>query len=138
MDEYQRQDLRLLRSAPNYRAYLGRLCEPHVTGRRVLEIGAGLGDLGRQLSQYGPRSLMLAEPGAECYAELASLHLPGVETTRRFSHELAHASPGEWDTVVYSNVLEHIEDDAAELRTAASLLAPLGHLLVIVPAHPWL
>lgn len=136
MDEYQRRDLLLLRSAPNYRAYLGELCAPHVRGRHVLEVGAGLGDLGRQLAQYSPASLTLAEPGEECYAELQALDLPGVETTRSFSHELARDRPGSWDTVVYSNVLEHIEDDAAELRTAAGLLAPGGRLLVIVPAHP--
>ena len=135
MDEYQRRDLLLLRSAPNYRAYLGDLCAPHVRGRHVLEIGAGLGDLGRQLLQHGPSSLTLAEPGEECYAELATIDQPGVETTRRFSHELARDSPGRWDTIIYSNVLEHIEDDAAELRTAARLLAPVGRLLVIVPAH---
>jgi hypothetical protein len=85
--------------------------------------------------QHGPASLTLAEPGEECYAELATIDLPGVETRRRFSHELAQDSPGRWDTVVYSNVLEHIEDDVAELHTAAALLKPGGRLLLIVPAH---
>ena len=138
MDEYQRRDLRLLRSAPNYRAYLGSLCEPHVRGKRVLEVGAGLGDLGRQLLQYDPERLTLAEPGAECFAELAGLAVPRVEVTRSFSHELARERPGYWDTVIYSNVLEHIEDDDDELRTAARLMTPSGCLLIIVPAHPLL
>ena len=138
MDEYQRRDLLILRSAPKYRAYLGSLCEPYVRDRRVLEVGAGLGDLGRHLLQYDPASLTLIEPGEECFAELARLAEPRIEVTQRFSHEMARDHPGRWDTVIYSNVLEHIEDDAAELQTAARTLSARGHLLIIVPAHPLL
>ena len=35
-------------------------------------------------------------------------------------------------------MLEHIEDDAAEVRRAAEALAPGGHLLALSPAQPWL
>ncbi len=35
-------------------------------------------------------------------------------------------------------MLEHIEDDRAELQLARSILAPGGHLLVVAPAHPYL
>jgi hypothetical protein len=41
----------------------------------------------------------------------------------------------EFDSILYIDVIEHIEDDAGELRTAAGLLRPGGHLFVIVPAH---
>jgi 2-polyprenyl-3-methyl-5-hydroxy-6-metoxy-1,4-benzoquinol methylase len=39
---------------------------------------------------------------------------------------------------LYIDVLEHVEDDKQELETAASLLAPGGHLVVLSPAHQWL
>jgi hypothetical protein len=41
-----------------------------------------------------------------------------------------------YDSVVYVNVLEHILDDAGELRTAHRLLVPGGTLAIFVPALP--
>jgi SAM-dependent methyltransferase len=43
-----------------------------------------------------------------------------------------------FDSVVYVNVLEHIEDDRAELALAHRALRPGGHLLVYVPALSFL
>jgi hypothetical protein len=36
------------------------------------------------------------------------------------------------------NVLEHIQDDRLALRHMREVLAPGGHLVLIVPAHGWL
>jgi hypothetical protein len=43
-----------------------------------------------------------------------------------------------FDSIVYIDVLEHIESDAAELRLAASRLRLGGALVVLAPAHQWL
>jgi SAM-dependent methyltransferase len=40
------------------------------------------------------------------------------------------------DTVVCLNVLEHIEDDAATLRSIMTLLEPGGRLILLVPNDP--
>jgi hypothetical protein len=45
---------------------------------------------------------------------------------------------GRFDTILYLDVLEHIEDDSAELVCAASNLNPGGHLIVLSPAHQFL
>lgn len=45
---------------------------------------------------------------------------------------------GRFDLITLLDVLEHIDDDAASLRTLAGLLAPGGHLLITVPAFPFL
>jgi SAM-dependent methyltransferase len=43
-----------------------------------------------------------------------------------------------FDAILYVDVLEHIEDDAGELATAARRLRPGGVLIVLAPAHNWL
>jgi len=43
-----------------------------------------------------------------------------------------------FDIVTCLDVLEHLDDDVAGLRTLASLLTPGGQVVVTVPAYPWL
>ncbi len=43
-----------------------------------------------------------------------------------------------FDTVVCLDVLEHIEGDAALLRRLGQVVEPGGHVLIKVPACPWL
>lgn len=44
----------------------------------------------------------------------------------------------QFDFVMLLDVLEHIDDDVATLKTAASLLTPGGRIVINVPALPWL
>jgi 2-polyprenyl-3-methyl-5-hydroxy-6-metoxy-1,4-benzoquinol methylase len=48
------------------------------------------------------------------------------------------STPASFDAVLYVDVLEHIDDDAAEMRRALGLLRPGGRLVVMSPAHQWL
>ncbi len=43
-----------------------------------------------------------------------------------------------FDSVVYTNVLEHVEHDEQELRNMYSALKPGGHALIFVPALDFL
>jgi SAM-dependent methyltransferase len=52
--------------------------------------------------------------------------------------KLPEARDGAFDSIVSTNVLEHIADDTAAARSFARLLAPGGRALVLVPAHRWL
>ncbi len=58
-------------------------------------------------------------------------------------HQLDATNPADFvpfecrmDTVVRLNVLEHIEDDAAALRSIRTLLMPGGRLILLVPNDP--
>ncbi len=44
----------------------------------------------------------------------------------------------QFDTILYIDVLEHIEDDFGELAAAGKLLLPGGRLVVLAPAWQWL
>jgi hypothetical protein len=43
-----------------------------------------------------------------------------------------------YDTILYIDVLEHIESDHAEVQRAIQHLNPNGVLIVLSPAHQWL
>ena len=52
---------------------------------------------------------------------------------------LEQQSPDElYDAIIYIDVIEHIENDAAELQRAFKHLKKNGHLIILVPAHQWL
>lgn len=46
--------------------------------------------------------------------------------------------PASFDVVLLTDVLEHIEDDAASARIALALLRPGGIVVATVPAYQWL
>lgn len=130
--------------AVNYRRWILDVFRPFL-GKRIVEVGAGLGTFSQLVLETGPEWLDAVEPSPHLFPRLAAL-LPHVGSNRfgrahqgtlEQSLEYIRRS-GTPDSVVYVNVLEHIEDDVSELRTARSLLPPGGHLLIFAPAHRWL
>jgi glycosyltransferase involved in cell wall biosynthesis len=110
----------------------------HAVGSRVLEIGAGFGNMTRQLV---PRDLVVAsdlDPVALEYLRGSFRDEPGVRiASYRFPLEEAEREKIRGlavDTVVCLNVLEHIEDDAGTLADFHALLPPGGRLILVVPA----
>jgi hypothetical protein len=69
-------------------------------------------------------------------AQKAHASLPAAARIVHRQGTLAGISTPElFDTIVYLDVLEHIEDDRAELALAAAHLRPGGRVLVLAPAH---
>jgi SAM-dependent methyltransferase len=105
---------------------------------RVLDHGAGSGALVNALLQRGVREVVALEPEAELVALMRAKFSaePGVTVFQgAIDDYLAHAGPGSIDSVVTSNVLEHIQDDAACLRSIFRVLRAGGKLGVYVPAR---
>jgi hypothetical protein len=124
----------------HWKAYLRQRLGPFV-GERVLEVGAGLGAITQALCGSKQRRWVCLEPDlglAEGLARRAVRgELPAVCEVQ--AGNLATLDPGlRFDTVLYVDVLEHIEHDAEELLRAASFLTSGGALVVLAPAHAWL
>jgi 2-polyprenyl-3-methyl-5-hydroxy-6-metoxy-1,4-benzoquinol methylase len=68
-----------------------------------------------------------------------------IETESQFSNctvltETIFQLPSkeQFDTIIYIDVLEHIQDDKAEMKRAFDLLCAGGHLIILSPAHNFL
>jgi dolichol-phosphate mannosyltransferase len=106
----------------------------------VLEVGAGIGAVtNRLVERAGVIRVTALEPAANLFPLLAHNMVAGspVMALQCTSSELlADAGCSRFDSAVYVNVLEHIEDDVAELKVAGELLREGGKLCVFVPANP--
>jgi SAM-dependent methyltransferase len=138
-DHFPEEVLEDLEDLPNYNDWIVSQFEPFLGGRTA-EIGAGLGTIsGRLLSRV--QSLDLVEPAPVMAAQLQE-KFDGLEHVRIFGETLENwqqaAASGAYDGIVLVNVLEHIKDDHAAARGFFQSLKAGGHLMIFVPAMPFL
>jgi SAM-dependent methyltransferase len=106
-----------------------------------LEIGAGIGTITRQLEPG--LELLIALEVERFYVDRLKNMFRGKPHVRPYLSDVALA---DWqslkaerlDTIVLSNVLEHIPDDGAAVRRFRQILPMGGKVVVLVPALPQL
>ena len=103
-------------------------------GVTLLDVGCGAGGMLHELqSTYRARGVDSSE------SAIAACHARGLESV-----SLGNAAdPSTWgplpvDAVTLLDVIEHLDDDVAALRAAASATGPGGHVIVTVPTYRWL
>ena len=137
---YVGSELDLFAAVKNWKSYWSSRIRPFISGD-VLEVGAGIGSNTGLLSPGTSGRWVCLEPDPNLSANLAA-NLHGMVGTRDFQSvcgTLSSLDPTEmFDTIIYIDVLEHIEDDAAELASASKRLRPGGCVIVLSPAHQWL
>lgn len=101
---------------------------------RILEIGCGTGHNLPMLARFGDVDAIEIDAAAR---ELASERL-GKPVSDAPLPELPGVERGSYDLIAVLDVIEHIADDVAALKAMASCLKPGGHILIAVPAHPWM
>lgn len=138
--DYAGSELELFRAATRWKEYWSACLRPYVSGR-VLEVGAGIGGTTGVLATGREEEWVCLEPDPAMASRLRAAAEAGrlPPTCRVRTGTLADvAASDRFDTILYIDVLEHIEDDRAELARAAAHLAPGGHLVVLAPAHRFL
>ena len=107
------------------------------SGRRVLEIGSGIGNLSAFLLD---RERLVLTDTREEYLQRLRRRFAGrsnVSVARIFlPDDLVALGDERFDAIICLNVLEHIEDDHRSLAALRGLLAPGGRLVLLVPALP--
>jgi SAM-dependent methyltransferase len=134
---YTLEDQDRMSRAGNYFAWQNCLVRKEL-GRRVLEVGCGLGNFTGSLLDRDAVIAVDVEP--ECidrlkrrYAGRDNVHAVVCDVLDPEFHEVIRFRP---DSCVCLNVLEHIEDDAAALRAMASVIVPGGVIVLLLPAFP--
>ncbi len=131
-DSHIPYELSAMEGACNYRTELLRRFDPFL-GARVLEVGAGIGFFSEHLvARTATRSLVAVEPDPVCRVELEKKN---IELEIHSGTVLSLPDDAPFDSVVSSNVLEHIDDDAAEVQRYFELLRPGGYFCLFVPAR---
>lgn len=112
---------------------------------QILEIGSGTGNISAFfLKEHEQVCLTDLRPE---YCELLKNkfgpdpHLLGVYELDLSLHNFESTYPyllNKFDTVIASNVIEHISEDSLAVSNAKSLLKNNGRLIVLVPAGQWL
>ncbi|MGA2618386.1 MAG: glycosyltransferase [Thermoguttaceae bacterium] len=119
-----------------YNRWLVELAEPYL-GRRILEAGAGIGNLSRLL--LGRSRLVLAESDPlylpllrQRFAARSNVRIDRADLTRAADFRPWQAE--KLDTVLCANVLQQLEADEQVLDRFFQTLEPGGHCIVVVPA----
>jgi SAM-dependent methyltransferase len=132
---YTLEDQERMTRARNYFAWQARLVKREL-GRRVVEVGCGLGNFTGMLLDRDAVITVDSEPACverlkERYPNRGNLHVFACDAGSPEFRSLARFRA---DSCVCLNVLEHIEDDAEALRAMASVLTPGGAIALLVPA----
>jgi glycosyltransferase involved in cell wall biosynthesis len=138
-DEYGSRILVELERTRHFNTWMADVLRPYL-GDRVLEIGAGIGNLTAQFiprefyvaSDINPHYLryLRAYSGGKPYLQVRKID---VEQTEDFA-----GLEGQVDTVIALNVIEHVPHPDVAMRNLFQALAPGGRAVILVPQHPGL
>jgi len=135
--DYIGEELELFKRAENWKRYVASRLLPFLSGD-LLEVGAGIGANTRYFDRPELTRFVSLEPDGRLCEEYLREQAAGRIPSRceLIQGTLETLSRGErFDTIVYIDVLEHIEDDQAEFARAYERLRPDGRLCILCPAH---
>ena len=125
-----------LNRAPRFTGWMADVIRPYV-GKRVLEIGAGIGNMTLHLL---PRTVYWATDINPAYLdalERLKINRPYLSVASVDGTDASSFPAGEtFDTIICLNVVEHLSDDHKALRNIWGALEPGGRAIVLVPYGP--
>ncbi len=133
---YPGSELELFAHAVNWKFYWSSLVQNYLKGD-VLEVGAGNGNNTRLLYSERHHRWVCLEPDYELslYLRKSLIENPYYENCEVINETIEFLSSGQmFDTILYIDVLEHIENDKEELKRASKHLKPGGNIIILSPA----
>jgi ubiquinone/menaquinone biosynthesis C-methylase UbiE len=135
---YQGNELTLFQHASQWKKYFSQQIKPYIKGN-VLEVGAGIAATTLLLNDGSANQWLMLEPDEQMSSllknKITSKELPANCQLQTGTIDQITSN---FDTIIYIDVLEHIEADAEEIKKASALLNPGGHIIVLSPAFQFL
>ena len=128
--KYPGAELDKFDKATIWRKYVFLLIKKFIKGS-VLEVGAGIGSFTDNY-KHKVNSLVLSEIDPQ-NLEVIKKRFP--EEKFSFTNKFTKDLNQKFDSIMYLNVLEHIEKDNDEIIKAFEKLKKNGFLIILVPAH---
>jgi hypothetical protein len=137
--KYERGDLETMSFAPKYHAWIFSEFRGFI-GKRVAEVGAGCGSFSSLFLNEPVNELVVIEPAKDMCVLLQTNIMNDTRVVIRnaFFQEVNAEYSNYFDSVVYINVLEHVEDEIKELACIYESLKMGGYVCIFVPALSWL
>ena len=136
---YIGKDLEAMSFAVNYHNWILDEFRPFL-GANIVEVGSGTGSFSELLLREKPETLNMVEPSEMFVYLQQNISQIKTETETHFHRAIfaqvceGIAARKKPDSIIYVNVLEHIEDDAAELKMIYETLETGGRCFIFVPA----
>ena len=138
--KYSGNELDLFSHANNWKEYWTNNIKKFI-GNKVLEVGAGIGSNTKILTINKECEWIALEPDLAFCSKMRddqlSGDLPSFVSIQNGTIDKVNAS-NLYDTILYIDVLEHIQDDINELIIAQSNLSIGGRIVILSPAHNFL
>ena len=131
--EYSGKELQVFKNATNWKKYYSKKLKPFIKGT-VLEVGAGLGETTPFLLNENVKEWTSLEPDETLYETLKAKNSGTI--IQGSIQNLAISQT--FDTILYIDVLEHIENDIAEIEVATKHLNKGGCLIILSPSYNFL
>jgi len=138
--QYPGNELNLFKRALNWKNYWLSRWGVFI-GKEVIEVGAGNGTNAQCILSIfeGIQKFTALEPDSSLFLECQKLEIEAKGRMEVIQGTLTQLDASlTFDTIFYIDVMEHLEEDAAEFELAYSKLKEGGYLMVLVPAHNFL
>ena len=136
---YIGNELDLFKNATNWKNYFSKKIKPYIKGD-ILEVGAGIGTNTKYLihDNVNIKSITCLEPDAILCEEMKLNHLNDKIDAKEILNGTIEDVNKQFDTIIYIDVLEHIEKSKEEIELIKKRLNTDGQLIILVPAFNFL
>lgn len=133
---YVGDELELFKNATNWKYYFSKKIGKYIQGD-VLEVGSGIGINTKYIfnASVNVTSWTLVEPDTILASQIEenteNINLPNKKI---INGTIQSVGSEKFDTIIYIDVLEHIEDSRKEIELIKAHLKSNGHAIILVPA----